>query len=84
MRDNVRACRIGTGRSLGEEGIPMGVILGYLLGRRHERPDDVQWAEELDAHADELHGLVDALREAEGEFAGDEDGARQPPHRVDI
>lgn len=40
----------------------MGLILGYLLGRRRERPD-AEWAEELDAHADELRGLVDALRE---------------------
>lgn len=40
----------------------MSLLLGYLLGRRRERPD-VEWAQELDAHADELRGLVDALRE---------------------
>ena len=40
----------------------MGLILGYVLGRRRERPD-AEWADQLGAHADELRGLVDALRE---------------------
>lgn len=40
----------------------MGLVLGYLLGRRRERPD-AEWAQALDEHADEMRDLVDALRE---------------------
>ena len=40
----------------------MSLVLGYLLGRRRARPD-AEWAQALDAHADELHDLIDALRE---------------------
>ena len=31
----------------------MGLALGYLLGRRRERPD-AEWAQALDVHADEI------------------------------
>ena len=40
----------------------MGLLLGYLLGRRRERPD-AEWAYELDAHADELRGLIEELHQ---------------------
>ena len=40
----------------------MGLLLGYLLGRRRERPE-VDWAYQLDAHADELRGLIEELRQ---------------------
>jgi hypothetical protein len=40
----------------------MGLLLGYLLGRRRERPE-AEWAYELDAHADELRSLIDELRQ---------------------
>ena len=39
----------------------MGLLLGYMLGRRRERPD-VEWAYQLDAHAAELRALIDELR----------------------
>ena len=38
----------------------MGTLLGYLLGRRRERPE-VQWAHRLDEHADELRRMIDDL-----------------------
>ena len=40
----------------------MGLLLGYVLGRQRERPN-VEWAHELDAHADELTSLIEELRE---------------------
>lgn len=39
----------------------MGTLLGYLLGRRRERPD-VDWAHQLDAHTDELRRLAEELQ----------------------
>ena len=38
----------------------MGTLLGYLLGRRRERPE-VEWAHRLDEHADELRRMIDDL-----------------------